>query len=217
MRLGFHDDALAEDCARAIDSAGASELVVHARTRADGYRPPAYWDRIADIRAVVRLPVVANGEIWTVADALRCLQVSGAASLMLGRGAVADPGLAMAIRAAVQPACAESAPAATPLVWPALLAHIEGFWQLVCSRLDKRSQPGRLKQWLNFLRRRFPEAQLAYDSLKTVNDAARIEDWLRSQQAQRAPPGQSVRCIGPATRSAPHKPDAALRRDWVGA
>ena len=68
MRLGFNDDAQAEDCAQAIDSAGACELVVHARTKADGYRPPAYWERIADIRQVVRLPVVANGEIWTIVD-----------------------------------------------------------------------------------------------------------------------------------------------------
>ena len=49
MRLGFHDDAQAEDCARAIAEGGADELVVHARTKADGYRPPAYWERIADV------------------------------------------------------------------------------------------------------------------------------------------------------------------------
>ena len=74
--------------------------MVHARTKADGYRPPAYWELIPQVRDAVRIPVVANGEIWTVEDAQRCRAVSGCDALMLGRGAVADPGLARAIRAA---------------------------------------------------------------------------------------------------------------------
>ena len=97
MRLGYNDDSRAEDCALAIEAAGASELVVHARTKAHGYRPPAYWDRIADLRQHVRLPIVANGEIWTVGDALRCREVTGCDRLMIGRGMVTDPGLALAI------------------------------------------------------------------------------------------------------------------------
>ena len=172
MRLGFNDDALAEDCAQAIDSAGACELVVHARTKADGYRPPAYWERIADIRQVVRLPVVANGEIWTLADAQRCREVSGCNMLMIGRGAVADPGLGWAIQGG----------ASAALTWPQLLPHIADFWLLVCSRLDAKSRAGRLKQWLNFLRRRFPEAETAFQQLKTVNDPVLVGDWLARQQ-----------------------------------
>ena len=72
MRLGVHDATRAVECALAIAEAGADELVVHARTRADAYRPPAYWEHVADIRAAVNIPVVANGEIWNVQDALRC-------------------------------------------------------------------------------------------------------------------------------------------------
>src|SRR5262249_33912418 len=98
MRLGGEDTALAVDCARALAEAGASELVVHARTKADGYRPPAYWEKIPAIREAVAVPVIANGEIWTVEDAQRCRRVSGCAALMLGRGMVVDPGLARAIR-----------------------------------------------------------------------------------------------------------------------
>ncbi len=174
MRLGYHDDARALDCARAIESGGASELVVHARTKAQAYRPPAYWLRIADIREVVALPVIANGEIWNVADALACQQASGCQSLMLGRGLVADPGLAWAVRAA----SAWPGAAAVEVTWTALTPHLAHFWRVVCTRLDARSRPGRLKQWLNFLRRRFPEAQAAYDELKTTNDCATIDSWL---------------------------------------
>ena len=86
MRLGYDDDARLLDCAHAIDSAGASELAVHARTKAHGYRPPAYWESIAAVREAVRLPVIANGEIWSADDAARCRQVTGCSTLMLGRG-----------------------------------------------------------------------------------------------------------------------------------
>ncbi|MCJ7799641.1 MAG: tRNA-dihydrouridine synthase family protein, partial [Polaromonas sp.] len=103
MRLGYHDDSRAVECALAIAESGAEELVVHARTKAQAYRPPAYWERIADIRAAVRIPVVANGEIWSVDDARRCMAASGCDALMLGRGMVADPGLALAIRGPHEP------------------------------------------------------------------------------------------------------------------
>jgi tRNA-dihydrouridine synthase C len=172
MRLGYHDDALAIDNAQAIAESGAAELVVHARTKAQAYRPPAYWDRIADIRAAVAIPVVANGEIWTVDDARRCREASGCDMLMIGRGAVADPGLGRAIKRSM------GGSADPELGWPEMVPLLAAFWQLVCTRLDARSRPGRLKQWLNFLRRRFPEAETAYQSLKTINDPALIDRWL---------------------------------------
>jgi tRNA-dihydrouridine synthase C len=179
MRLGYHDDSLAEACAQAIDSAGASELVVHARTKVDGYRPPAYWERIADLRQHVRLPVIANGEIWNLADAQRCQVVSGCEVLMIGRGAVADPGLAWAIQ---QAAGAGHCASSQALDWPTLLPHIASFWHLVCERLEPRSRAGRLKQWLNFLRRRFPEAEIAYQQIKTVTSSAEIDAWLALEE-----------------------------------
>jgi tRNA-dihydrouridine synthase C len=192
MRLGYNDDARALDCALAIAESGADELVVHARTKAQAYRPPAYWDRIADIRAVVRIPVVANGEIWTVDDARRCRQASGCNMLMLGRGAVTDPGLALAIKADMAGSALVSL-STLPLGirWAELLPLLGAFWQVVCSRLDSRSRAGRLKQWLNFLRRRFPEAEVAYQLLKPINDPALVGEWLafalRGQQTTPPP------------------------------
>ncbi len=179
MRLGFNDDLRAEECALAIEAGGASELVVHARTKADAYRPPAYWERIADIRAQVRLPVVANGEIWSVQDAQACRTASGCDMLMLGRGIVTDPGLALAIKGAgVLGGAHASRP---PVTWLTLLPLIRDFWHVVCSQLERRQQAGRLKQWLNFLRRRFPEAEVAYMAMRTVNDPRVIDDWLLAQ------------------------------------
>ena len=174
MRLGFNDDSRAEECALAIAAGGANELVVHARTKADAYRPPAYWQRIADIRAVVNIPVIANGEIWTVEDAARCREISGCDMLMIGRGMVTDPGLAWAIKG--EAAAASSVTRA--VTWQYLLPFIADFWHLVCSRLERRQQAGRLKQWLNFLRRHYPEAQTAYMELRTVDDPVAIDMWL---------------------------------------
>jgi len=169
MRLGHHDESRMLDNARAIEAAGAGELVVHARTKVHGYRPPAYWEHIAAIREAVAIPVVANGEVWTVADAQRCRAVSGCDALMLGRGIVADPGLALALRGTAVPG------------WDALLPLLARYWQRIAGHVAPRHRAGRLKQWLNLLRRRFPEAQSAFDAVRTSNDPLQVQALLFSR------------------------------------
>lgn len=165
MRLGVSGDSRAAECARAIAEAGACELVIHARTRDQGYRPPAYWARIAEVRAVVPgLSIVANGEIWTVADARRCQAESGCDTLMLGRGQVADPGLALAILSDGRQGMA----------WSAVLHLLRDFWERVGLQFEPRHRAGRLKQWLQLLRQRHPEAAEAHTRLRTVNDPAAL-------------------------------------------
>lgn len=169
MRLGYLDDRVAEDNARAIAEAGADELVIHARTKAHGYRPPAYWERIAEVREVLpaRLTVVANGEIWTEAQAQRCRAVTGCDTLMIGRGLVTDPGLALAIQGREG-----------GVSWAELLPLIHLFWLRVCARVERRHRAGRLKQWLNHLRHRHPPAQVAFDELRVSNDPSHIDAWI---------------------------------------
>jgi len=173
MRLGYDDAALAVACAQAMADAGACEIVVHARTKQDAYRPPAYWEQIPAIRAAVRVPVVANGEIWTLQDALRCRAASGCDALMLGRGMVADPGLALALRAHDS-----GQSVGQPLPWAALVPHLLAFWALVCAQLEPRQRAGRLKQWLNLLRRRYPEAQAAYDTVRVLTEQRAVGEAL---------------------------------------
>ena len=176
MRLGLHDDRRAEECAIALAEGGAEELVVHARTKADGYKPPAYWERINDIRRVVSVPIIANGEIWTLDDAMRCRAASGCNALMLGRGMVRDPGLARRIRTADL-----QTPGAQTLEWDDLKPHLADFWNVVRSNLDRKKHAGRIKQWLNFLRHRYPEAQLAYETLRVIDDPLQIDTWVANQ------------------------------------
>ena len=83
---------------------------------------------------------------------------------MLGRGMVADPGLALAIRS----------PNAPALAWRALLPLVAQYWEHVCAQVQPQHRAGRLKQWLNLLRRRHPEAQAAFDAVRTTTDPALV-------------------------------------------
>lgn len=175
MRLGFDDAQGAADCARALAEGGAGEIVVHARTRADGYRPPAHWHLLPPVREAVKVPVIANGEIWTVADAQRCRAESGCSGLMLGRGAVADPGLALAIRAA------DAGDAHGGLAWPAVRVLVEEFWALGAALFEPRQRAGRLKQWLHLLAKRHPQGQALYERVRPLDDARRVAAVLAEE------------------------------------
>ncbi|WP_232522491.1 tRNA-dihydrouridine synthase [Chitinibacter sp. GC72] len=163
MRLGYTDTSPAIACAQAIEAAGAAELVVHARTKTDGYKPPAYWEWIAKIKENVKFNVVANGEIWTVEEFHRCREISNCDDIMLGRGIVANPGLAL------------EAKTGQKLVWEAVMPLFVVFWQQVLLHCYPKYQAGRLKQWLNYLRRHYPEAELLFAQIRTLNTREEIE------------------------------------------
>jgi tRNA-dihydrouridine synthase C len=160
MRLGYDHPDGALECAQALVDGGAAMLVVHARTKADGYRPPAHWEWVARIQQVVQVPVFANGEIWTIEDWQRCRAVSGVEDFMLGRGLVCRPDLALQIAAAQRGEPIE------PMGWTELLPLIHAFWSLVRAKLPDRFAPGRLKQWLKLLTRTYPEARVLFDVMR---------------------------------------------------
>ena len=119
---------------------------------------------------------LANGEIWTLQDAQRCRAASGCDALMLGRGMVADPGLALAIRGEQR-----------GVSWATLLPLMAEFWRLVAMRVEPRHRAGRLKQWLNYLRRCYPQAQAAYDELRTINDPQSVARMVGLADEQALP------------------------------
>ncbi len=162
MRLGINDPSPARDCALALQAGGVEELVVHGRTRVDGYRPPARWEDIARVREAVSIPVIANGEIWTVAEYEACRQVSGCSDIMLGRGAIADPWLARRARGE------------TVGGWDALRPAVADYWAGVQGKISQVKAPGRLKQWLGLVRRIYPEAEALYQVLRPLTSNAEV-------------------------------------------
>ncbi|MGB4467158.1 MAG: tRNA-dihydrouridine synthase [Azovibrio sp.] len=167
MRLGLKDSSRALECAQALEAGGVDALIVHGRTQADGYRPPARWDKIARVRQAVRVPVVANGEVWSAADYAAIRAESGCCAVMLGRGAVTDPLLPRRIRGEAGGG------------WPELLPHLADYWALICRRVRPEHAPGRLKQWLGLMRRAYPEAGRLYLSLRPLCRLAEVEVLLR--------------------------------------
>ena len=92
MRLGWDEDSRNYLLvARIIQENGGALIAVHGRTRQQGYRGQADWEAIAEIRQAVSVPVIANGDVRTVADIERIKALTGCPAVMIGRGAVGNP------------------------------------------------------------------------------------------------------------------------------
>ena len=166
MRLGYEDKSQAVDCALAMEAGGVEELVVHARTKLEGYRPPAHWEWLGRIQSEVKIPIIANGEIWTVEDYHRCVEIGGVKDVMLGRGMVANPGLARMIKQG------------EGLAWEEVLPLLAEFWRLCASHIQPHHRCGRMKQWLNYLRKTYPEAEAAFQAVRQVTSPDEMERAL---------------------------------------
>ncbi|WP_432210054.1 tRNA dihydrouridine synthase [Marinobacter alkaliphilus] len=166
MRLGYDDRSMGVACGQALEAAGASEIVIHARSKVDGYKPPAYWEEIAKVREAVQSHVIANGEIWTVEDYWRCRKVSGCYDVMIGRGLIARPDLAAQIKASQQGDSIE------PMAWPEAVALVREYAAALQTRLEDKYVTGRIKQWLNYLRQGFAEAEALWPQARKLRDVA---------------------------------------------
>jgi tRNA-dihydrouridine synthase C len=171
MRLGLEHTDRALDCALALEAGGLQELVVHARTGADGYRPQVRWEWIARIRETVKLPVIANGEVWNLVDYRNIRAATGCADVMLGRGAVADPLLARRIRRGGDKD-------ATDADWQEILRMIAEFWTRVQAKVTPTQSPGRLKQWLGMMQRCYPQAEKLFGEIREARRAPEISAGL---------------------------------------
>jgi len=167
MRLGFSDKSLAIENAQALAEAGSAHLVIHARTKEEGYKPPAYWDWIAKVKKEVAVPIIANGEIWNREDALRCQQESECTDLMLGRGALAMPNLAHVVKGDQ-----------VKMPWEeviALLVKYSGY-----ERYGQKAKyyPNRIKQWLRYIIMQYEQADTLYREVRVLHSSEEIVNVL---------------------------------------
>ncbi|MEO0442482.1 MAG: tRNA-dihydrouridine synthase [Pseudomonadota bacterium] len=168
IRLGFNDRSSYLDNAMAAANGGANELTVHARSKADGYRPPAYWEYIANIREQLSIPVIANGDIWTLDDFKRCQSITGCNDFMLGRGLLSQPGLAMQIKSHQAGAQGKT------LDWQQLSTILLTFFSATACQYPSQYMGNRLKQWLHYLTRHYDQAKNLFEEIKRCREQQSI-------------------------------------------
>lgn len=178
MRLGYTDKTLALENASAIADAGAAGLAVHARTKQEGYKPPAHWEWIARIREHIDIPVTANGEVWSWQDYQRCREVSGCDDVMIGRGMVASPDLGLRIKAYQRGEDPDVLP------WSQMLVLLKAFLELVVVQLAPKYVHGRIKQWLKMMQPQYPEAQAMLQEIRTLKQVDEVRQFIENRMTQ---------------------------------
>ncbi|WP_417618239.1 tRNA-dihydrouridine synthase [Oceanisphaera sp.] len=167
IRLGLEDRDSYLENSQALAEGGISELAVHARSKRDGYRPPAHWPLVADIRAALAIPVVINGEIWNAGQAQLAQAQSQCRDVMLGRGALALPNLAATIKNDT-----------APMSWDQVIELLLDYSALEVEGDKGVYYPNRIKQWLNFLKLQYPQAQTLFGQVRTLKHTDDIRSTL---------------------------------------
>ncbi len=91
IRLGWDRNKNYKLIARIVEENGGSLVALHGRTKEQRYSGTANWDAIAEVKSLVRIPVIGSGDVRTVADIQRMKQYTGCDGVMIGRGAIANP------------------------------------------------------------------------------------------------------------------------------
>jgi tRNA-dihydrouridine synthase C len=143
LRLGWESiDDIFENAPMAVEG-GAAWLTLHARTRTQRYEPPVFWPHLRRVNELVGVPVVANGDIFSFDDFQKCRETTGCEHFMIGRGALATPGLASSVANALGLGSGSE-----PLDWKIRLDRLISWCDHFHPGTDRRTL-ARLKQWLN--------------------------------------------------------------------
>jgi nifR3 family TIM-barrel protein len=144
LRSGFDDTSLFKENLLAAQESGIAFLTLHPRTKVDGYGPPARWDLIAEAKSILKIPVVGNGDILNVADALKMLETTKCDALMIGRGSVINPFIFHEIKA-------HFAQKSHNHSFNDLLNYLETYLSSIPGDMPERTKVNKLKQLMGFL------------------------------------------------------------------
>lgn len=157
VRLGWDSAEHCFEIADAVQQGGATEITVHGRTKSDGYRAERInWQAIGDIAKRLTIPVIANGEIWDFASAEKCRKLTACQALMVGRGALTVPNLSRVIKYNAE-----------KMAWQGVLQLLAWYVQMENQHDTGFYHVARIKQWLRFLDKTYPQAMELFDILKT--------------------------------------------------
>jgi len=149
IRLGVELDeqALKEFCTM-LEEEGIDMLSVHARLKKESFARRPRWEWIARIKEWLRIPVIANGGIFTVQDAKDCLRICGADGLMLGRGAIVKPWLFAEIARELYDYTVVGPIVFLPVVYG-------NFIELISKHFRPERRLGRLKEFTHYFARNY--------------------------------------------------------------
>lgn len=144
MRSGYEDISLFNENILAAQESGVRFISLHPRTKVDGYTPPARWDLIARAKSMLKIPLVGNGDILTVHDAVTMLSTTGCDALMIGRGSIMNPFIFHQIRAHFEGRLYQPR-------WEDLWAFFEVFLRETPNNFSMHLRVNKMKQLLSFL------------------------------------------------------------------
>ncbi len=175
MRLGYSSPALCVENALALQEAGAAKVTVHARTKEDGYKPPAHWEYLSRIKERISVPLIANGDIWNYEDLLRCQTMTGCSEFMIGRGALKNPFIFSEIKSRLQ---THSNEIETP--WAEQFKLLYSFFEANETYSSAAFAQSRSKQFLRYLSEKHEPAKEIFDRVKIINDPTQFKQALRN-------------------------------------
>ncbi len=166
IRLGSElDERKLLDFCVMLEDEGIDMLSVHARLKKESFARSPRWEWVAKVKSRLRIPVVANGGIFSVEDAKQCLRCSSADGLMIGRGAAIRPWLFAEIAREVYGRALDPPIVSLPMVYGSFIDHLE--------RYRPEYRLGRLKEFTHYFARNY---QFGHLLASRVQSSASVDE-----------------------------------------